>query len=213
MSSDDYNEARKDASGSGVIYDVPVGADYKEFQKNVQKKAEELHLENFQMRALAYATSALSAENRYIFGMCEASKGGLYVASGKMGTDNYQISIYYKPAINAFDIRGHVGGSSNIEATSLRVLKREVAAKNFGYVVWMEPVPSPQNKMVEAALEIVVGQTAKSVLLPPLSVFGAVFGRYAVSAGRQAVQSGQTRACVHMLVERGQSWLPARVWI
>ena len=125
MSSDDYNEARKDASGSGVIYDVPVGADYKEFQKNVQKKAEELHLENFQMRALAYATSALSAENRYIFGMCEASKGGLYVASGKMGTDNYQISIYYKPAIDVFDIRGHVGGSSNIEATSLGFLSEK----------------------------------------------------------------------------------------
>jgi hypothetical protein len=44
------------------------------------------------------------------------------------------------------------------------------SATRFGYEVWMEPPIVPQNKMKETPVEIVVGQTSKSVILPPLSV-------------------------------------------
>jgi hypothetical protein len=171
ISESEYNERKQNGSLNAVIYDVPTGANYSDFQKNILNKTSQLHIDSFQKRAIAYATSALTEENRNIFGMCEASKGGLYVAVAQIGSEAYKISIFYVPGMNsAFDVRGHLVQTQNINDKTAQVLSREIKAKNFGYKAVMEPLLVPQNRDQEAGVEVVVGQADKSVLLPPLNV-------------------------------------------
>jgi hypothetical protein len=184
LSEGDYNEAKQNAGASANIYGVPVGANYGDFKQNVKTRAEQLHIDNFEKRAIAYSTTSLTEENRKIFAACVASNGGLDVEAGQIGADNYLISIYYQPPLGfSGPARGRVGGTRrnaprNVQPGSLNELKREIQAINFSRGVWLEPPLTPANKLEEVVINIGVGPFSKSVILPPLSVPAAPPKKY-----------------------------------
>jgi hypothetical protein len=59
LSQDSYDKATHDFGANEIIYGVPVGANYSDFRTNIQRRSEALHLQDFDQRSFAYATSVL----------------------------------------------------------------------------------------------------------------------------------------------------------
>jgi hypothetical protein len=170
LSEDAYNEAKTNAGASAVIYGVPMGANYGEFRRNIQTRAESLNIQKFQLRANAYATSGIDQNSLDAYKSCLLSNGGLAVVAGAMGTNSYVIWIVYYPPINGRpNLTGRVSSTQNLSSSSAQLLRSEVKRTSFG-LVDSQFIITPENIEKEASVGVVVGHQARSLLLPPLSV-------------------------------------------
>jgi hypothetical protein len=169
LSEKSYKEAKTNAGGQATIYGIPMGADYEQFHKNIDEKAQSYNLKNFKQRSLAYATSALTEENVKIYRDCVASFGGLALVVKELGKNNYVISWKYMPFPDAKVLRGHLGRTSNVQPADVKQLRKEISVLKFGRASNDFPL-APVNPKNESTLNIVVGSTGTALLLPPLDV-------------------------------------------
>jgi hypothetical protein len=82
VSEDDYNQAKHDASGSGVIYGVPMGATWSDFQENIHKFTQSMStsLTHDQARNVIWTGLSKTSAKAYIACInASLSSGGLHL--------------------------------------------------------------------------------------------------------------------------------------
>lgn len=177
LSREAYEEAKKGGGISTKIFGVPVGANYEDFRHNVQSEAEKLNIQNFALRAIAFATSGIDTNSLEAYKACLLKNGGISVVAGAMGVDSYVVWVIYNAgAVPNPNTRGHVVSTGNLLSKSDNLLRKEISHTDFTRNVDAQFVINPENIRKEGSVTIGVSAGGTGVplsaalLLPPLSV-------------------------------------------
>jgi hypothetical protein len=169
MSEGAYNEAKQQFGANAVIYGVPIGANYGEFRRNTYNKVQSLHVQDFEKRAYAYATSALPPESLDAYKSCLLSLGGLSLVAGKSGSTSYTMWVVYFPPLDArANLTGKVVSSNNITQSNLQTVTSEIARRSFSQRVDLQLTVVPQSIEQDTTIDVAVGSQSRSLIMPPL---------------------------------------------
>jgi hypothetical protein len=171
ISEGEWAEAKRNAAGNAVIYGVPVGASYSDYKSNVRQRAESFHLDRFEQRSFAYATSGLNEASLAAYKAClQTSEKGFNLVAGDMSDETYRIYLVNAPVpgLNS-SISGTVQNPINVAAESLAFLKRSVSKLKYAES-WDKPLLiQPNDPTKEVSFTIDFGDVVdKTLLLPPL---------------------------------------------
>jgi hypothetical protein len=174
LSRDAYNEMKQHFSGDAVVYYVPVGANYDDYQKNISSLREAFQLNNFDLYSSAYASSALNDQSLQAYRACLAGNRGLAIVAERIGDtkdSSYDIWITYAPYPAQMPVTGTLLPPSNLSQASTDALSKQITQANYnsGFVDFeVTIVPADPNK--DAAVTVQVGPISRTLHLPPLIV-------------------------------------------
>jgi hypothetical protein len=103
VTDDEWREANKTFGANGVIYGVPVGASFGDYQNNVRSLSNVFNLNEYQQYSEVFASSQLDANSLEAYKFCLANKGGIeiYVSDvGPVSAPSYTIWIINTPFPN-----------------------------------------------------------------------------------------------------------------
>lgn len=167
----DYDTATMDITGEAVLYGVPVGGSYGDFRENIKREAQTLGLENFEKRAVAYATSGLDAVGLDAYRDCLLHEGGMEVSAKVIGSESYTISlIYVSRPTDAKDLTWKLSDGTNIKDADKARLGEEIG-RIQNSAVQKEFSFQPSDLAKEVTITISLGDAySKSLLLPPINI-------------------------------------------
>jgi hypothetical protein len=171
LSEEAYKTATTGMATSAVIYGVPVGTNYSDFRSNITKRAESLKLDNFEHRAIAYATSGLDANGLGAYKACLLQEGGMELVAAQIGKSSYQISLVYNPVVTGQRLPWKPGDFHNLTLQSAKMLASKIAAIPAGYRIDRTFTVIPADPKQEVTIDVALGDVlSKSLLLPPLNL-------------------------------------------
>jgi hypothetical protein len=168
LSEYEYNKHKQDYGINVVIYGIPIGANYNDFKESIRRKAESLRIDNFERRSIAYATSGLDANSLRAYQSCLVTRGGLSVVVKELASSFYVLSVIHRPLADVPNLRGRAA-TRNINADDEQRLIADLSQKTFG-TADLEYSLAPVDPRAEASVTVTVGNTSRTVLMPPLLV-------------------------------------------
>jgi hypothetical protein len=172
MSEGTWQQEQQALGVNAIIYGVPIGGSYNDFEKTVHTLAETLNIRDFAQYANSYASSRLDDNALQAYRDCLAHEHGLAVVAGRMGNTangSYTIWVTYAASTNPQKgLKGHVGNVRNLDPQTKTNITDEIAKDNFAQDVDRQFVLAPQDPNKEVSLEVDVGDDSKSITLPPL---------------------------------------------
>lgn len=169
LSEDAFKKAQRTAGASAVIYGVPAKGSYSEYREAAVKKAQQLKIDNFQFRAIMFATSGLSQNSLNAYKSCLLLNNSPDVVVERMTSTTYIVSILFNPLGSpqlawAIDVP-----NKNISDDNLRELRAKVADIPMGKKVDRQIPIVPADPSKELTLEIKLSTEWSRVIdLPPL---------------------------------------------
>jgi hypothetical protein len=157
-----------------VIYGIPIGVNYADYQRNLSTVAERYDLHDYERYQTTYASSKLStnAVSAYVACVAAANNGLAVVAAGVGGKDSYYtVWVRYVPVVNqASSLTGAVTQPVNVSDDSLNTMNQQWSSQHFDQTVDRQFNVVPKNQKAPASLQVSVGATSKVIELPPLQV-------------------------------------------
>lgn len=171
MSEGEWAQRKTNASANAVIYGVPVGASYEDYKNNVRQRAEAFHLDRFEQRAYAYATSGLNQSSVEAYKAClQSVQKGFYLFAGDMSDDTYNIHLINAPVAGLDShITGALKNPINVDDNSLSYLRETLSTLKYADTWDKNTVIQPKDSAKEVSFTVDFGNVAtKYLLLPPL---------------------------------------------
>jgi hypothetical protein len=168
-----YNQAKQQFGANAVVYGIPLGASYGSYHSNAEQRAKSLHIQNFQQLAYSYATSGINSEGLEAYKACLLQFGGLQLVAGKPGSNHYAIWLMWVPPLNARAGLTGQASARNVTQADFQSYSNQVKQVNFGQRVELNLTLEPQSNTQESTISIRVGNTSRSLVLPPLLAFPA----------------------------------------
>jgi len=164
---------------NAVIYGIPIGATYGDFQNNVRTMAAAYNITDFQQYSETYASSELDPNSVEAYKYCLASQFGLAIFVYHIGTtadSSYGIWIVNTPFPNGQQtVVGQINTLDNFNTDSTKLLHDVIDKQNFALGLNRQLVVNPQDPTKPATLTVSVGTSySRTLILPPLVVPKAV---------------------------------------
>ena len=171
MSEGEWTQRQTSAGASATIYGVPYSASYADFKSNVRQRAEAFHLDRFEQRSYAYATSGLNDASLDAYKAClRSAQRGFDLFAGDTSEDTYRIHLVNAP-VPGLDphIVGALENPINVAEDSLSYLRQSVGKLKYAEAWDKDILIQPKDPNKEVSFTVDFGDvTDKNLLLPPL---------------------------------------------
>ena len=169
LTNESYQKATSKGGLNGTIYGIPIGANYEDFQNNVNITKSTLNINKFQLHINSYITSRLSENGLEAYKLCKLGDWGLVLAVGDLTRESANLWVTWKPFPDIQKgISGIVAQPRNIDDQSLQALTQAVSAakseESFDQAFRL--VPNDPKK--EMTLSIRMGRTSRDITIHPL---------------------------------------------
>jgi hypothetical protein len=162
-----------------VIYGIPIGASYADFQNNVRTMSQAYSVTDFKEYSESYASSQLDPSSVEAYKYCLASQFGLAIFVADIGTtadSSYGIWIVNTPFPNGQpNVPGSIQTMDNFRKDSAALLHNAIDKQNFALGANEQLLVYPDDPKKPASLAVSVGNGySRTLKLPPLVVPKAV---------------------------------------
>jgi hypothetical protein len=174
VSENTYKQEKQNASGDAVIYGIPMGASWSDYQENIRAFSESLKFEEHDKYLSFFESSRLSGDALAAYRFCLTRKDTVALV-GEAGTDGYSVWFTYTPSTSPppASLQGEVikSQSTNWTQETLDSVAKQISEVAFaGRRVDHQYNLIPANKSTESVLVVKVGNDQRVLRVPPLSV-------------------------------------------
>jgi hypothetical protein len=161
MTQGQWEQSQHSLGADAVIYGIPIGASYADFQNNVRTMAQAYSITDFEQYSESYASSQSDQNSVEAYKYCLASRFGLAIFVSDIGTTkdaSYGIWIVNTPFPNGQpNVKGQIQTIVNFREDSDRMLHDIIEKQDFSLGLNQQLLVYPKDPKQPAYLSVSVG--------------------------------------------------------